>query len=78
MFVLVCGGKCVCGQLQNLVTEGWEELHNSKGKAVQQHTYWGEGGRMYSSYSFTTSALDAVSGQRHVPATLYPWGKDPW
>jgi hypothetical protein len=30
-----------------------------KGKAVPQHTYGGAGGeRMYSSYSFTTSALD--------------------
>jgi hypothetical protein len=26
---------------------------------------------MYSSYSFTTSALDGVSGQRHSPAALY-------
>jgi hypothetical protein len=30
----------------------------------------GEG--RYSSYSFTTSALDGVSGQRHSPAALYP------
>jgi hypothetical protein len=33
--------------------------------------------RMYSSYSFTTSALDGVSGQHHALAALYPWGKDP-
>jgi hypothetical protein len=26
----------------------------------------------YSSYSFLTSALDGVSGQRHGPAALYP------
>jgi hypothetical protein len=32
---------------------------------------------MYSSYSFSTSALDGVSGQRHGPAALHPWGKDP-
>jgi hypothetical protein len=32
---------------------------------------------MYSSYSFTTSALDGVSGQRNAPATFYPWGMDP-
>jgi hypothetical protein len=25
----------------------------------------------YKSYSFTTSALDGVSGQRHAPAELY-------
>jgi hypothetical protein len=27
---------------------------------------------MYSSFSFLTSALDGVSGQRHAPAALYP------
>jgi hypothetical protein len=27
-----------------------------------------QGERMYSSYSFTTSALDGVSGQLHAPA----------
>jgi hypothetical protein len=31
-----------------------------------------EGGRRYSSYSFLTSALDGVIGQRHAPAALYP------
>jgi hypothetical protein len=33
--------------------------------------------RSYSSYSFTTSALDGVSGQRHAPSGLYSRGKDP-
>jgi hypothetical protein len=28
------------------------------------------GGRKYSSYSFSTSALDGVSDQRHAPAVL--------
>jgi hypothetical protein len=28
--------------------------------------------KQYSSYSFVTSALDGVSGQRHGPAALYP------
>jgi hypothetical protein len=38
------------------------------GKAVPQHTYGGAvGERSYSSYSFTTSALDRMSGQRHAP-----------
>jgi hypothetical protein len=32
---------------------------------------------MYSSYSFTTSELDGVSGQRHSSAALYPQRKDP-
>jgi hypothetical protein len=43
-------------------------------KAFPQHTYGGAGGkRMYSSYSFLTSALDAVSA---LPRAL-PRGKDP-
>jgi hypothetical protein len=37
-----------------------------------------QGKRRYSSYSFTTSAIDGVSGQRHAPGALYPQGKDPW
>jgi hypothetical protein len=36
-----------------------------------------KGERKYSSYSFLTSAVDGVSGQRHAPAALYPRGKDP-
>jgi hypothetical protein len=32
--------------------------------------------RRYSSYSFLTSALDGVSGQRHGPAAIYPPGKE--
>jgi hypothetical protein len=35
------------------------------------------GGEDYSSYSFSTSALDGVSGQRHAPAALLPPGKGP-
>jgi hypothetical protein len=31
----------------------------------------------YSSYSFFTSALDVVSGQRHALAALYSWENDP-
>jgi hypothetical protein len=37
----------------------------------------GGGGGEYSFYSFLTSALDGVSGQRHAPAALYPREKDP-
>jgi hypothetical protein len=33
--------------------------------------------RMYSSYSFSTSALDGVNSQRHAPVALYPPGKYP-
>jgi hypothetical protein len=36
-----------------------------------------QGEMIYSSYSFMTSALDGVSGQRHAPAALYPRAKDP-
>jgi hypothetical protein len=35
------------------------------------------GERRYSSYSFTSSALDGVSGQSHASATLYPRGRGP-
>jgi hypothetical protein len=31
----------------------------------------------YSSYSFLTSALDGLSGQRHAPAALYPRERTP-
>jgi hypothetical protein len=33
--------------------------------------------RMCSSYSFLTSALDGVSGQRHAPAALYTRDRTP-
>jgi hypothetical protein len=54
-------------------------FRKSKSKAKQsRYTPWRcLGERRYSSYSFTTSALDGVSGQRHDPAALYPRGKDP-
>jgi hypothetical protein len=31
-----------------------------------------KGKRRYSSYRFSISALDGVSGQRHAPTALYP------
>jgi hypothetical protein len=33
--------------------------------------------KRYSSYSFSTSALDSVIGQLHASAALHPLGKDP-
>jgi hypothetical protein len=36
-----------------------------------------QGGRRCGSYSFMTSALDGVSGQRHAPTALYIGGKEP-
>jgi hypothetical protein len=38
---------------------------------LSHYTSWRRlGERRYSSYSFTTSVLDGVSGQLHVPAAL--------
>jgi hypothetical protein len=44
--------------------------------ATRQGGAWGE--RQYSSYSFTTLALDGVSRKRHAQAAFYPQGKEPW
>jgi hypothetical protein len=51
-----------------------------KVKAVSQHTYGGTGGggkRMYSSYSFTTSALDGDEWLAPCPGRALPLGKGP-
>jgi hypothetical protein len=46
-------------------------LNTLKAKAVPLHAMKAFGGEeVYSSYSFLTSALDEVSGQRHAPTTL--------
>jgi hypothetical protein len=42
------------------------------GKAVPQRLWSRRGERKYSSYSFMTSALGGVSGQRHATTALYP------
>jgi hypothetical protein len=49
---------------------------SGEGKKVKvklsRNSYAGaKGERKFSSYSFATSALDGVSGQRHAPAVLY-------
>jgi hypothetical protein len=36
-----------------------------------------QGGKEVYSYSFMTSELDGVSGQRHAPAALYPRERNP-
>jgi hypothetical protein len=41
-----------------------------KAKAVPLYATKALGDRKYSSYSFSISALDVVSGQRHAPAVL--------
>jgi hypothetical protein len=48
-----------------------------KGKAVPLHAMEAFGGRRYSSYSFTTSAVNGVSGQRLATAALLLPGKGP-
>jgi hypothetical protein len=50
-------------------------LKSKSSPATRHGGAWGES--KYSSYSFLTSELDGVSGQRHAPAALYPRGKDP-
>jgi hypothetical protein len=48
----------------------------SECKAVTQHTYGGAGGeRRYSSYSFTTSALDGGEWSASRPGSALPLGK---
>jgi hypothetical protein len=42
----------------------------AKAKAVPLHATQALGGEKYSSYSFLTSALDGMSGQRHAPVAL--------
>jgi hypothetical protein len=52
----------------------------ASGKNVQLSRYSdarAKGERKYSFYSFLTSALVGVSGQRHAPAVLYPWERTP-
>jgi hypothetical protein len=47
-------------------------------KSVPQHTYGdAREERMYRCYLFPTLAVDGMSGQHHIQATLYPWGMDP-
>jgi hypothetical protein len=48
-----------------------------KGKGIPQHIIEAQVERSYSSYSFTALELDAVSGQRHAPAALYPRERTP-
>jgi hypothetical protein len=59
----------------SVITENKLSYHwrrEERGKSVKQYYNTRmEGDRMYSSYSFTTSALDDMSFQRHAPAALY-------
>jgi hypothetical protein len=53
------------------------DIQQSFSKAVPLHAMKAPGGEEYSSYSFSTSALDGVNGQPHAPAALYNRVKDP-
>jgi hypothetical protein len=63
--------------IPHVIYEQWITMvDDGKSSPATRHGgAWGE--RKYSSYSFSTSALDGVSGQRHAPAAFYPRGKDP-
>jgi hypothetical protein len=50
-----------------------EEVKQSHNTSMEAE---GGGERLYSSYSFTTSVLDAVSGQHHAPCTVSDYGLD--
>jgi hypothetical protein len=47
-----------------------------KRKVVLLRSAHAKGKRLYSSYSFLTSALNGMSDQCHAPAAFYPRGKD--
>jgi hypothetical protein len=51
--------------------------HVKKCKDVPLRHVGAKGERLYSSYSFFTSALDGASGQSHAPAALYLWERTP-
>jgi hypothetical protein len=52
--------------------------HNAATYGQSLYTSWKRlGESRYSSYSFSTSALDGCDGQRHSPAALLPPGKGP-
>jgi hypothetical protein len=53
-----------------------QSVVEKKAKDAPLHAMEALGGRMSSCYSFLTSVLDGVSGQRHAPAALYPRRKE--
>jgi hypothetical protein len=63
--------------VSHLFQKDWDSFQNYC-KKQSRYTPWRRLGEWkYSSYWFTTSALDGVSGQHHAQAALYPRGKDP-
>jgi hypothetical protein len=84
--ILESGGRFCVGEFgRNLVSVAVKMFshlisfrNKRKKKSVPLHAMEAHGGkRRYSSYSYLTSALDGVNGQRNDSAPLYPQGKDP-
>jgi hypothetical protein len=75
-FMLYLTGKSFGYQLELMIKLRVKEVY-LKGKAVPLHATKALGERRYSSYSYSTSVLDGVNGQRHAPVAVYPRGKDP-
>jgi hypothetical protein len=72
-----CVGSGLCDRLITRPEESYHasncmQLAKQSSPATLHGGAWGE--RIYSSYSFLTSALDGVSGQRHAPAALCSHG----
>jgi hypothetical protein len=73
-------GRCAADfiALKNQWT--WPGFETATFASSGQHTNHATealGRKEYSSYSFTTSAVDGVSGQRHALAVLYPRERTP-
>jgi hypothetical protein len=63
-----------------LLSNFWINIsfHSKKLRQSRNTPMRRRGERRYSSYSFSSSALDGgVSGQRHAPASLYPRARTP-
>jgi hypothetical protein len=65
------------GQLESIIRNPHRKYKHITLKIKLWRRLGRERQRRYSSYLFSTSALDGVSGQRHAPAVLYHRGKDP-
>jgi hypothetical protein len=76
--VRVVLAKLAVVQLVNFPVFYGTRVHKSPVKVKQSHYIsWRHLGKRYSPYSFLTSALEAVCGQRHDPAPLYPQERTP-
>jgi hypothetical protein len=71
-FASACDRTPVVYTVVGILTEQPQflEVYRSKTKQSRYTPWWCLGWEEYSSYSFFTSALDGVIGQRHAPAAL--------